>query len=229
MERVLNTNDDLKSKFDHKYSSEVEELKARHAKELEMNVQNLKEHYERKTTDLTERKEELEMRLSKLEKQLTDRGQAYEELLYEYRKLQKSTDEEIGHLRIQARSRDDEVQRVTNLYEDNMILVKETKLESEALKSKIDVLKTEYYKLESTARQGSAEIRAELAVAKERLANYELIEKELDQAIMHVANDSAVEEDGTNAIGNALIQTITSAPTTAKRRIQQSLLLANRL
>lgn len=74
MERVLNTNDDLKSKFDQKYSSEVEELKVRHAKELEMNVQNLKEHYERKTTDLTERKEELEMRLSKLEKQLSDRG-----------------------------------------------------------------------------------------------------------------------------------------------------------
>ena len=38
MERVLNTNDDLKSKFDQKYSSEVEELKVRHAKELEMNV-----------------------------------------------------------------------------------------------------------------------------------------------------------------------------------------------
>lgn len=86
-----------------------------------------------------------------------------------------------------------------------MVLVKETKLESEALKSKIDVLKTEYYKLESTARQGTADIRAELAVAKERLANYELIEKELDQAIMHVSNDSAVEDDGTNAIGNALI------------------------
>ena len=46
---------------------------------------------------------------------------------------------------------------------------------------------------------------------------------------MHVAGDGAVEDDGTNAIGNALIQTITSAPTTAKRRIQQSLLLANRL
>lgn len=159
------------------------------------------------------------MRVSKLDKQLSDRGQAYEELLFEFRKHQKNTDEEIGHLRVQARSRDDEVQRVTNLYEDNMVLVKETKLESEALKAKIDVLKTEYYKLESTARQGTAEIRAELAVSKERLANYELIEKELDQAIMHVANDSAVEDDGTNAIGNALIQTITSAPTTAKRRI----------
>ena len=56
-----------------------------------------------------------------------------------------------------------------------------------------------------------------------------MIEKELDSAIMNIASDSAVEDDGTNAIGNALIQTITSAPTTSKRRIQQSLLLANRL
>jgi hypothetical protein len=44
-----------------------------------------------------------------------------------------------------------------------------------------------------------------LAVARERLGNYELIEKELDSAIMNVAGDSAIEEDGTNAIGNALI------------------------
>jgi predicted RNase H-like nuclease (RuvC/YqgF family) len=46
---------------------------------------------------------------------------------------------------------------------------------------------------------------------------------------MNVASDSAIDEDGTNTIGNALIQTITNAPTTSKRRIQQSLLLANRL
>ena len=37
--------------------------------------------------------------------------------------------------------------RVTHLYEDNMILVKETKMECESLKAKIDVLKTEYYKI----------------------------------------------------------------------------------
>ncbi len=69
-------------------------------------------------------------------------------------------------------------------------MVKETKLENEMLKQKLDVLKQEYYKLESAARSGSGEIRAELAVCKERLANYEMIEKELDQAIMHVAGDS---------------------------------------
>ena len=33
-----------------------------------------------------------------------------------------------------------------------MILVKETKLENESLKQKLDVLKSEYYKLESMSR-----------------------------------------------------------------------------
>jgi hypothetical protein len=37
---------------------------------------------------------------------------------------------------------------------------------------------------------------------------------------MNVANDATIDENGTNSIGNALIQTITSAPTSAKRRIQ---------
>ena len=83
------------------------------------------------------------------------------------------------------------------------------------------MLRSEFYKLESTARSGNADIKAELAVTKERLANYEMIEKELDQCIMHVAgNDSKVTGDGAYDVGNALIESITNAPTTAKRRIQ---------
>jgi hypothetical protein len=89
-------------------------------------------------------------------------------------------------------------------------------------------MKSEYYKLESMSRQGNGDIKAELAVCKERLAHYEMIEKELDQAIMHVAGDGDMGGEGFE-VGNALIQTITQAPTTSKRRIQQSLLLANRL
>jgi len=46
---------------------------------------------------------------------------------------------------------------------------------------------------------------------------------------MHVAENDQIQGEGAFDIGSALIQTITNAPTTAKRRIQQSLLLANRL
>jgi hypothetical protein len=38
------------------------------------------------------------------------------------------------------------------MYDDNLLLVKDTKIENETLKNKIDLLKSEYYKLESTQR-----------------------------------------------------------------------------
>lgn len=66
--------------------------------------------------------------------------------------MQKANDEELGYLRVGNRAKEEEVTRIQNLYEDNMILVKETKMENTSLKAKIDVLKSEYYKLESTAR-----------------------------------------------------------------------------
>lgn len=229
MDRVLNANDDIKSKFESQYSNEIQDLKDRQAKELELAKSNLVDIYERRVDDLRDRKDDLERRNHKLETDLREKNKNYEDLIFEFRQLQKTGDEEMGHLKLDVRSKQDQVNRIQHLYEDNLLLVKETKLENEALRAKLDILKSEYYKLESTARQGSADIKAELAVTKERLANYELIEKELDQAIMHVAENDTIQGEGAYDVGNALIQTITSAPTTAKRRIQQSLLLANRL
>ena len=46
---------------------------------------------------------------------------------------------------------------------------------------------------------------------------------------MAVANSDTQLDGGQDSVGSALIATITSAPTAAKRRIQQSLLLAQRL
>ena len=60
---------------------------------------------------------------------------------------------------------------------------------------------------------------------KERLKNYEQIEKELDQAIIQASEGGAT----TSELGQALANTIAHAPTTAKRRIQQSLILSNKL
>jgi len=85
-----------------------------------------------------------------------------------------------------------------------MVLVKDLKIENDGLKQKIDVLKSEYYKIEATNRSSNADIKAELAVCKERLANYEMIEKDLDNAIMNVANNEYIDGEVDN-IGNALI------------------------
>ena len=68
MERVLTANDDIKSKYDSKYGQELEDLKARYTKDLEMLKQNLVGVYETKTQHLTERRDELEIRNTKLDK-----------------------------------------------------------------------------------------------------------------------------------------------------------------
>ena len=60
-------------------------MKSRYTKDLEMVKNNLVEVYETKTDHLTQRRDELEMRNNKLEKQLADRSKGYEELLFEFR------------------------------------------------------------------------------------------------------------------------------------------------
>jgi hypothetical protein len=47
--------------------------------------------------------------------------------------LQRAGDEEIGGLKLGVRSKSDELTRIQHLYEDNMVLVKELKIENEAL------------------------------------------------------------------------------------------------
>ena len=90
---------------------------------------------------MTDRKDEQERRIHKLESDLRDKCKSYEELLFEFRSLQKNGDLENGSLKLEARSKQDQVLRIKHLYEDNLLLVKESKLENESLKQKLDMLK----------------------------------------------------------------------------------------
>ena len=134
MDRVLSANDEVKSKYETQYSKEVEDLKDRQTKELEHVKRNLGDVYERRIEYLTDRKDEQERTISKLEGDLREKTKSYEELIYEFRSLQKSGDEELGKLKLDVRAKQDAVTRIQHLYEDNLITVKETKLENETLK-----------------------------------------------------------------------------------------------
>lgn len=83
------------------------------------------------------------------------------------------------------------------------------------LKDKVAVLKSEYYKVESMGNQETHTLRAENAVLREQLRNYEAIEKEIDEAIMGLAGS----EDSADP-NNPYLQTINNAPTTTKRRVK---------
>jgi len=56
--------------------------------------------YERKNDYLRERKDEAERRLLKVEQDLKDKSKSYEEILFEFRQLQRAGDEELGLLKL---------------------------------------------------------------------------------------------------------------------------------
>ena len=85
MDRVLSANDEVKGRFDLQFTKEIEELKDRQSKELIHSKQNLTDLYERKVEYLTERKDEQERRIHKLEQDYREKSKSYEELIFEFR------------------------------------------------------------------------------------------------------------------------------------------------
>lgn len=87
MDKVVNSSEDNKNKFEEKYSKEIGEIKERHAKEINLTKSNLIEVYEKKIEYYKERKDDLERRVSRLEDDLKDKSKSYDEVLVEYRML----------------------------------------------------------------------------------------------------------------------------------------------
>lgn len=224
LERLLNNSGDVGSASNRKHLEELCRMKDTHEKELQMHKVNLSEVYEKKIEYLREAKDESDMRLAKAERDLMEKTKSYDEILVEYRKIQGMFDAEVGDIKLELRLKREEAQRASHLYEENLALVKEFKLENSNYKEKLDLVKNDYYRLEATERQKNADALAQVAVYKERLAHYEAIEKELDDAIINVA-----ENDKQTEAGDIVLNAIKAAPTASNRRVQQSLLLANRL
>jgi len=120
-------------------------------------------------------------------------------------------------LKIQLTIKLEELERVTNLYQEHLALVKALSLEKEAYKDKLDLMRNELIRKESQFKDENSDIKAQLSILKEKIANYEQIENELDKVIVSNLDDHDV------------LPIIRDIPTASKRRISQCLILANKL
>ena len=211
LNKLLDTKTDRTSSFEEKFRKEINDLHDRHRKELEEIKNNLTEVHEKRVEYLTDAKESSERKLLRAEQDLKDKNEAYDMLLLEFRATSNRLEESLQEIRSELRIKSENLERTHNIYEDTLKAHRHSREENELLKAKVDVLRQEFYKSESKCVQENAELKAQLAVAKENLMQYALIEHELDEAIKNQ------EIDGIQA------------PTTAKRRIQQSLELAKQL
>lgn len=223
IDKLTEKNLNIDNSYEEKLRRELEDMK----KKYEDDKENLKKLFEeladKRCTYLTEEKEDLKSKNIKLERTVKDKEEAIDFLNTEMRSFSKRTDEELSFLRVQLKIKTEELDRVMNLYEENLNMIKILKNENESLKDKNDVIRSELIKKEADFRSEISECKAQLTMHKERIANYEQIENELDKVIV----DSAVLADDDKS--NDVINIIKDIPTSSKRRISQCLVLANKL
>lgn len=190
-------------------------IKDKHNKELESVKNNLSEIYEKERRMLKEQKEDLEIKNDSVSTQLREKQIQYEELLREGKSWQTKIENDGSELRINYRIKVEECERIRLDLEEYRDETKTLKSENEMLKDKIALLRSEFFKAESKAAQDGADLKAQLAVSKEQLKNYQSIENEVDEAIMNIgANPKETD--------NVYLNTIQYAPTSTKRRVQQA-------
>ena len=90
--------------------------------------------YEKKIEYLKDAKEESDNKLMRAERLLSEKERLSADFEEKYRMVSRIADEQIGETKLDLRMKTDEISRVTHLYEDNLMLVKELKIENEATK-----------------------------------------------------------------------------------------------
>jgi len=228
-------------------NSEIRRFQEQAKADLEAVRTNLNALHEKEVAMLRERVAAAEGRSSELSRRLEDEEQRHQVLQLSSGRVRAELQNDITELTGALKLRAFEVERAALTHEEVSMLRQKLDLENEQLRQQVEVLRKECYTLEVQFREGRAAERAELASLREQLRGYVDLERELDSAIRACAEgpgsqaltlqpagmskawigSSVTETD----VGEALLigTTLASAPASAQRRIQQSLVLAQEL
>jgi hypothetical protein len=203
LDKLTEKNLNVENSFEEKLRRELEDMKKKYENDKENLKKLFEELSEKRCSYLNEEKEE-----------------TIDFINTEMRNLTKRTDEELSYLRIQVKIKSEDLERMSNLYEENSNILKLLKIENESLKDKNDLLRSELIRKEADYRTELSEKNSQFNILKEKISSYEQIENELDKVIV----DSAV-----NVNDGEVLSIIKDIPTSSKRRISQCLVLANKL
>ncbi|XP_069458425.1 progesterone-induced-blocking factor 1 isoform X2 [Ovis canadensis] len=143
-----------------------------------------------------------------------------------YRELQLSAESKVTEFLHQSKIKSFESERAQLLQEETARNLTQCQLECEKYQKKLEVLTKEFYSLQASSEKRITELQAQNSEHKARLDTYEKLEKELDEIIMQTAEieDEVEAERVLFSYGYGA-----NVPTTAKRRLKQSVHLARRV
>lgn len=225
-EKYISIREKYKSEYEMRLKDELDEITSKTNSELEKIKNNTKEMYEMENRNLREARDNALAEKDRAihgEQNMTSR---YEQVFQEYRQLQTASDSGITELQSDLKVKQFELHRLQMLYEESSQRLKQVNVENAKYQNKLEVLNKEFYALQASTDKHINELQSKSSDAIKKLTIYEKLEQELDDVILQAAElESEVDAErilfsyGYGA----------NVPSTAKRRMQQSVHLARRV
>ena len=241
VEKLVKVREDHARSYEEKLSAELNRLQSRTASDLESIRTNQREAFEREIAGLKESRDRIAADYEKEHTSLEGLKADYAALQDEHRRLQSQLESERADARNALKLKAFEYDRLSLTYEELLADLRKSKTDSEILAKKMSVLKSDHYALQAETSKRILELESESKNLQEKLQMYQQLEYELDVAILQAGGlEEGQSIDGVQPAqqGSAgqirgihsLLESLGSnVPTANKRRMKQSILLAQQL
>ena len=233
-EKVLGGHAEMRSQHEERLSAEVNRLQRKANEDLERLREEHGAHRDREIRALRDLRDAAVADAAAARAEVAELRAGYDDALAALRSTQKNADVSHAEIAGQLRMKSMELERVSLLHGESVSVAKVLRLECEMLTKKVRLLESQYLNLEGTAGRRARDADARAAEMSARLAHYESLERELDEAVMSAANESANEASAnavnasSDSVASALGALGSSVPASLRRRLAQSVSLGKR-
>ncbi|KAF7656759.1 hypothetical protein LDENG_00036560 [Lucifuga dentata] len=225
-EKYVASRDHYKSEYETKLREELENIRLKTSQEINNLQRTSREMYERENRNLREARDNAVLEKDRAATAERDAQSRYDKLLEQFRQLQMGTDSRVAELSNQAKLYSFETERAQMVKEETAKALAQCQVECEKQQKKLEVLTQEFYRLQTTSEKRVTELQTQNAEQAARLETYEKLEQQLDQVTMQAAEIENEEEAERVLFSYGYGANV---PTTAKRRLKQSVHLARRV
>lgn len=225
-ERYVTSRDRYKTEYENKLHDELEQIRLKTNQEIDQLRSASREMYERENRNLREARDNAVAEKDRAVMAEKNALEKHDQLLDRYRELQLSTESKVTEYLHQSKLKSFESERVQLIQEETARNLTQCQLECEKYQKKLEVLTKEFYSLQASSEKRITELQSRNSEHQARLDIYERLEKELDEIIMQTAEIENEDEAERVLFSYGYGANV---PTTAKRRLKQSVHLARRV
>ncbi|KAG7390434.1 Progesterone-induced-blocking factor 1 [Phytophthora pseudosyringae] len=233
--------------FERKMDDEMTKFMELSSREIERIRNDGQVVYERENRLLKEARDDalkhvevLRSRLDSVQSALDEKASCWSQrrLVLEATRMESVHTTALATARNELKMRHFEMSQLKLTLEEKATGARNVRLEIEMLTQKVEAHKEEFARLETTSTTCITQLEATLEVERNKLKEYELLEIDLDGAVIQTGEIAAAGDgEGNLAEGGApsssklheVMTTFGAIPTTTKRRFQQSVLLAQKV